>query len=162
MSWISAKKMLPRLTAAEREPGSFGRQVLIYPPIQEPGCADQHTAFYGCRLTDEPAFYLHGRVIDVEWWQPLPEPPREERSLFPESGPIPKRLWSLWWNTAVARDYGYEDRVPVTLVRLSKSRKRAYIRVETPEGYVRHTFVPVDKLELRKERPAKTTKGESA
>ena len=75
--WISAKKMLPRLTAAEREPGSFGRQVLIYPPIQEPGCADQHTAFYGCRLTDKPAFDLHGRVIDVEWWQPLPEPPRE-------------------------------------------------------------------------------------
>jgi hypothetical protein len=75
--WISAKKMLPRLTAAERKSGSFGRQVLIYPPIQEPGCADQHTAFYGCRLTDEPAFYLHGRVIDVEWWQPLPEPPRE-------------------------------------------------------------------------------------
>ena len=79
--WISAKKMLPRLTSAERKPSSFGRQVLIYPPIQEPGCADQHTAFYGCRLTDEPAFYLHGRVIDVEWWQPLPEPPREERSL---------------------------------------------------------------------------------
>lgn len=78
MEWISVRDRKPKLTKAQREPRSFGVQVRIWPPFETPGEAPSDTAFYGCRQTDEPNFYLYGRVIDVTHWMPLPESPREE------------------------------------------------------------------------------------
>lgn len=73
--WNDVKRHKPRLTAAQRQPGSFGIQVLIWPHHKSEGSADSPVAFYGCRCSDKPAFYLHGRVIDVEYFMYLPYGP---------------------------------------------------------------------------------------
>lgn len=70
--WISVKDRLPKCSM---KPNSFGVQVLIWPPYKQDGCSDVHEAFYGCRQTDEPNFYLYGRLIDVTHWMPLPSAP---------------------------------------------------------------------------------------
>lgn len=72
--WISVKDRLPE---CDMKPDSFGVQVLIWPHATFRGTADSPVAFYGCRVTDQPSFYLYGTVIDdVEYWMPLPEGPK--------------------------------------------------------------------------------------
>lgn len=75
-AWIDARRRKPRLTAAQRKPNAFGVQVLIWPPFKSEGANDAHVAFYGCRVTDKPNFYLYGRVIHPAHWQPLPKGPK--------------------------------------------------------------------------------------
>jgi len=72
--WISVEDRLPECNL---KPNSFGVQVIINPPFEEDGCSPVYTAFYGCRVTDNPSFYIFGRLIDVTEWQPLPSPPVE-------------------------------------------------------------------------------------
>jgi hypothetical protein len=75
--WISVKDRLPE---CDMSPDSFGVQVLIHPPVKEYGRSDSPFAFYGCRVTDEPSFYLYGAVVNgVTHWMPLPDPPKEKK-----------------------------------------------------------------------------------
>ncbi|MDB5910629.1 MAG: hypothetical protein JWP34_4743, partial [Massilia sp.] len=67
-AWRYAHAHKPPLTKAERKPNAFGVQVLIWPPYTPHGDNEYHVAFYGCRATDKPNFYLHGRVIPVDFW----------------------------------------------------------------------------------------------
>lgn len=76
MVWNPVEKKLPLLNEAQKHPNSFGVQVLIHPPVVVHGSSPEHVGFYGCRYSDEPRFYLHGRIIDVTHWMPLPEPPK--------------------------------------------------------------------------------------
>ncbi len=69
--WIPVSERLPKCSLKR---DSFGVQVLISPPIVIDGCAPEHIAFFGCRVTREPSFYLHGRVVDVAAWRELPPP----------------------------------------------------------------------------------------
>lgn len=72
--WISVTKKLPE---CDTKPDSFGVQVLVHPPIKNYGTADSSIAFYGCRVTDEPSFYLYGATVhNVTHWMPLPDPPK--------------------------------------------------------------------------------------
>jgi uncharacterized protein DUF551 len=73
--WIEAKRRKPRLTKEQRRPNAFGVQVLIWPPYKSDGANDAHVAFFGCRYSDKPDFYLYGRGINVTHWQPLPKGP---------------------------------------------------------------------------------------
>lgn len=73
--WVACSERMPALKPSQRRSRSFGVQVLIHPPFRQEGQADAHVAFYGCRQSDDPSFYLYGRVIDVTHWQPLPAPP---------------------------------------------------------------------------------------
>lgn len=74
-TWIEVNKRKPK---CDKTPDSFGVQVQIYPPFKSPGSSDAHVAFYGCRVTDTPSFYLYGRCIEVTHWAPLLPPPGEE------------------------------------------------------------------------------------
>jgi len=48
--------------------------------VKKYGYSDSHTAFFGCRITDEPSFYIYGAVLDhVTHWMPLPDPPKEKK-----------------------------------------------------------------------------------
>jgi hypothetical protein len=68
-AWISVVERLPKCS---RTKGSMSVEVLVW-PLTESGEA---TAFYGRRVTDTPAFYRYGAVINhVTHWQPLPAPP---------------------------------------------------------------------------------------
>lgn len=72
--WISVKDRLPECNLT---PDSFGVQVLIWPHATFRGTADSAVAFYGCRVTNDPSFYLYGAVVDdVTHWMPLPEGPK--------------------------------------------------------------------------------------
>lgn len=72
--WISVKDRLPE---CDMKPDSFGVQVLVWPHPTFRGTADSPTAFYGCRVTDQPSFYLYDAVLDnIEYWMPLPEGPK--------------------------------------------------------------------------------------
>lgn len=75
--WVSVEERLPD---CDMKPGSWGVEVLVYPPIQ----AGEHTAFYGCRCTDEPSFYKYGLTIgSVTHWRelpPAPVTPKQEQS----------------------------------------------------------------------------------
>jgi hypothetical protein len=72
--WVSVKDRLPK---CNKKPDSFGVQVLIWPHATFSGTADSPVAFFGCRVTDEPSFYLYGAVLDgVEYWMELPEGPK--------------------------------------------------------------------------------------
>lgn len=64
------------MPACSMQRDSFGVQVLIWPPFKQDGAADAHVAFYGCRVTDKPSFYIYGRTIDVGYWAPLPDGPQ--------------------------------------------------------------------------------------
>lgn len=72
VEWISVEERLPE---CDMTPNSFGVQVGIYPPYKSEGSSDTHFAFYGCRQTDEPNFYVYGRLIAPTHWRYLPEPP---------------------------------------------------------------------------------------
>lgn len=72
--WISVKDALPECS---KKPDSFGVCVLVWPPIKEHGSSDLPIAFYGCRVTDEPSFYIYGKIVDVTHWMPLPEGPKK-------------------------------------------------------------------------------------
>jgi len=75
--WISVEDRLPE---CDMKPDSFGVQVLIHPPRKDHGYADGHVAFFGCRITQEPSFYLYGAVVHgVTHWMPLPDPPKEKK-----------------------------------------------------------------------------------
>ncbi len=73
--WISVQERLP---VCDLEPNTFGVPVIIYPPFKDRGFSDMHQAYYGTRVTDEPSFYLYGKVIDVTHWMPIPEAPVKE------------------------------------------------------------------------------------
>ena len=75
--WIPVSERLPE---CDTTPNSFGVPVLVWPPFKSDGCSDMTQAFYGCRQTDEPNFYIFGRVFDPEYWMPLPAPPAKEES----------------------------------------------------------------------------------
>ena len=71
--WIDVKKRLPKCSKVRH---SFGVPVLVYPPFAEgAGYSASHQAFYGCRQTDKPNFYIYGVVFHPEYWAPIPEPP---------------------------------------------------------------------------------------
>ncbi len=72
--WISVKDRLPE---CDMTPNSFGVQVLVWPPFESDGCSPMRIAFYGCRQTDEPNFYLFGRVFDPTHWMPTPPAPAD-------------------------------------------------------------------------------------
>ncbi len=72
--WISVKDRLPE---CDMTPNSFGVQVLVWPPFESDGCSSMRVAFYGCRQTDKPNFYLFGRVFDPTHWMPLPKAPKD-------------------------------------------------------------------------------------
>lgn len=68
--WISVEDELPE---CNMKPNSFGVQVLVWPHVEENKRVD---LYYGCRVTDEPNFYMYGRVCHgVTHWQPLLKPP---------------------------------------------------------------------------------------
>ena len=77
MNWIkntaSGKKPLCNM---KRD--SHGVQVLVWPHVQSgDGYSASPTAFYGCRQTPEPLFYLYGAVLEPQptHWMPLPAAP---------------------------------------------------------------------------------------
>lgn len=71
--WISVDERLPK---CNKKPNSFGAQVLIWPHSKSDMQSDMSIAFYGCRQTDDPNFYLFGRVLyEVTHWMPLPDGP---------------------------------------------------------------------------------------
>ena len=72
MEWIPVADRLPE---CNKTPNGFGVAVLVYPPYQSEGTSEMHQAFYGCRQTDEPNFYLFGRCFDPTHWMPIPQPP---------------------------------------------------------------------------------------
>jgi len=70
--WISVEDWLPECS---RKPNSFGVQVLVWPYREEDKRID---LFYGCRITDEPSFYVYGATRHgITHWMPLPEPPKQ-------------------------------------------------------------------------------------
>lgn len=71
--WVPVEDRLPD---CDMTPNSLGMQVLVHPPYQSEGSSDMHAAFYGCRQTDEPNFYMFGRVFTPTHWQPIPTPPK--------------------------------------------------------------------------------------
>jgi len=54
----------------------------------------------------------------------------------------------LWWKTS---GYGYTKRIPVTLVEMSISGKRAYVRGKDTHGNGFSTYVKPTSLEPRHE-----------
>jgi hypothetical protein len=67
--WISVDERLPE---CNKKPGSLGVEVIVYPQPEK----GESTAFFGCRLTDEPDFYKYGsRVTGVTHWMPIPPSP---------------------------------------------------------------------------------------
>jgi len=84
MTWFHINKKKP---PCDKKPDSFGTSVLVY----EKGEVKQ--AFYGCRQTLEPNFYLYGAVLEVDWWMPMPEVPREQKLLSPSNDPPSPWPW---------------------------------------------------------------------
>jgi hypothetical protein len=78
--WFNVKKKKPK---CDRAPDSFGTPVLVC----EKGEVKQ--AFYGRRVTSEPRFYLHGAVLEVEWWMPMPDVPLQDGLA---TAPLPWRV----------------------------------------------------------------------
>jgi len=73
MRWYEVENYRPN---CDLTPDSFGVQVQIYPRHESPGTADAPVAFFGCRVTDTPNFYLHGRCIEVTHFAPLLQRPK--------------------------------------------------------------------------------------
>lgn len=74
-AWVAVSERLPE---CDMTPNSFGVQVLVYPPYKSEGSSQMPVAFYGCRQTNEPNFYLFGRCFDPTHWMKLPEAPRSQ------------------------------------------------------------------------------------
>ena len=75
--WVRVEEGLPELTKEQRKPNAIGVEVMIDPPMPWDDYFPSRVAFFGCRQTDEPSFYLYGRVLDhVRRWRHLPEPPK--------------------------------------------------------------------------------------
>lgn len=78
ISWVKTTMVKP---ACSKKPDSHGTQVLIWPHAQSgDGYTASPTAFYGCRQTAEPQFYLYGAVLHPQptHWAHLPKgPPRD-------------------------------------------------------------------------------------
>lgn len=70
--WTLVSEGLPKCS---KKPGSFGVQVLVDPPFRDDGYSDMPLAYYGCRQTDKPNFYIYGRVFYPDRWRYLPPPP---------------------------------------------------------------------------------------
>jgi hypothetical protein len=70
--WIPVAERIPNCS---KDADSFGESVLVYPPCQWSGQAAMWQAFYGCRQTKEPNFYLYGAVFYPTHWKPLPKGP---------------------------------------------------------------------------------------
>lgn len=67
--WVSVEERLPE---CDMKAGSLGVEVIVYPKPEK----GESTAFFGCRLTNEPDFYKYGsRVGGVTHWMPLPPAP---------------------------------------------------------------------------------------
>ncbi|MBR8123268.1 DUF551 domain-containing protein [Burkholderia multivorans] len=68
-AWISVDERLPKF---DRKAGSFGTEVLIWPPME----SGERTAFFGRRVGTKPSFYRYGApVYGVTHWMPLPDAP---------------------------------------------------------------------------------------
>lgn len=67
--WFEAAKEVPQ---CDLTPESFGIPVLVAPA---PNLCSVDLAYYGCRITKEPNFYLHGVVIHPTHWMPVPVAP---------------------------------------------------------------------------------------
>lgn len=72
MEWISVDDRLPK---CNMKPNSKGVPVAVDPPFNDDGYSNMPFAFYGCRQTDEPNFYIFGRVFYPERWWPIPPSP---------------------------------------------------------------------------------------
>jgi hypothetical protein len=129
MIWHPVEKKLPKLTKEQMRPEAFGVQVLIYPPYKMEGASDAHTAFFGCRYSDKPDFYLYGRGISVTHWMPLPP--------APNAAPAFTRGQSVVWKVG-------REKIPGMVLGYSHSGKR--VRLKTKEaGWGR--YVSPDSLE---------------
>lgn len=76
MRWIKTSTRTPE---HNKKPNSHGTQVLVWPHVKSgDGYADSPTAFYGCRQTVKPLFYLYGAVLHPQptHWMPLPAAPK--------------------------------------------------------------------------------------
>lgn len=74
--WVPTKTASPQ---HDKRRDSAGSQVLIWPPFKSEGSADAHVAFYGRRVSDEAAFYLHGAILHPQprYWAYLPDGPKK-------------------------------------------------------------------------------------
>lgn len=63
--WISVDEKLPD---CDMKPGSFGVEVEVKPGFFD-GVKRVPNAFYGCRQTDKPNFYLYGAVFYPTHWR---------------------------------------------------------------------------------------------
>ena len=70
--WI---KVTDRTPACSMVQNSRGILVLIWPHYDADGYSPSPIAFYGCRQSDEPNFYIYGRIIFPTYWAPLPDGP---------------------------------------------------------------------------------------
>lgn len=52
----------------------------------------------------------------------------------------------FWWKQS---GYGYDGRIPCTLIRMSKTGHRAKIRIVHPQGYTFISYVKPSNLEPR-------------
>ena len=73
--WIKVEDRLPE---CDMRPNSFGVPILIWPYLKSEGTCEMPMAFYGCRQSDEPNFYIFGKIIDPLYWQPMPARPESE------------------------------------------------------------------------------------
>lgn len=71
--WIPITKSLPE---CNKTPNTFGVPVLIYPPFSDHGYSEVNQVYYGTRVTDEPNFYIFGRLVFPTHWMSIPEPPK--------------------------------------------------------------------------------------
>ena len=76
--WIKVEDRLPECNLKK---DSFGVSVLVWPHnFDEIGksTVEYPVAYFGCRITKKPSFYLHGLTLHhISHWMPLPEPPKD-------------------------------------------------------------------------------------
>ena len=75
--WLSVEEWLPD---CDMTPDSLGVEVIVYPPLNDIRYNENSLCFYGCRVTDEPNFYIYGKVRhDVTHWMYVPDPPKGKK-----------------------------------------------------------------------------------
>ena len=75
MKWLDVKTIKPKFS---RSSDALGTPVLIWPrnPERQQHYGLEGFAYYGCRATGTPAFYLYGATIEgVTHWMTMPEGP---------------------------------------------------------------------------------------